>query len=90
MIYYALIIFCFFGSILSTQIISHRGASGYLPEHSLVSYELAIELGTDYIEPDLVLSKDGVFFAVHDVTLDETTNVADFPEYSSRYKTQVL
>jgi glycerophosphoryl diester phosphodiesterase len=41
------------------QIIAHRGASGYVPEHSLQAYQLAIDLKTDYIEPDLVLSKDG-------------------------------
>lgn len=41
------------------QIISHRGASGYVPEHSLQAYQLAIDLKTDYIEPDLCLSKDG-------------------------------
>lgn len=41
------------------QIISHRGASGYIPEHSLQAYQLAIDLKTDYIEPDLCLSKDG-------------------------------
>jgi glycerophosphoryl diester phosphodiesterase len=41
------------------QIISHRGASGYLPEHSLQAYQTAIDLKTDYIEPDLCLSKDG-------------------------------
>lgn len=41
------------------QIIAHRGASGYIPEHSLQAYQLAIDLKTDYIEPDLCLSKDG-------------------------------
>jgi glycerophosphoryl diester phosphodiesterase len=41
------------------QIIAHRGASGYVPEHSLQAYQLAIDLKTDYIEPDLCLSKDG-------------------------------
>lgn len=41
------------------QVISHRGASGYVPEHSLAAYQLAIDLKTDYIEPDLCLTKDG-------------------------------
>ncbi len=44
----------------SPIIIAHRGASGYRPEHTLASYELAIDLGADYIEPDLVMTKDGI------------------------------
>ncbi len=69
-------------------IISHRGASGYIPEHSIPAYQLAIDLNTNYIEPDLCLSKDGVFVALHDLLLDDTTNVASFPEYSNRKRTQ--
>lgn len=45
------------------QIIAHRGASGYVPEHSLQAYQLAIDLKTDYIEPDLCLSKDGLVYS---------------------------
>lgn len=59
-----------------TDIVSHRGANGYVPEHTLASYILAIELNADYIEPDLVLSKDGVFFAMHDILLDYMTNIS--------------
>eukprot|EP01039_Chlorochromonas_danica_P002327 gene2323-2549_t len=70
------------------QIISHRGACGYLPEHSLQAYQLAMELGTDYVETDLCLSKDGVFVAMHDLTLDNTTNVEDFPEWTDRKTTK--
>jgi len=72
------------------QIISHRGASGYVPEHSLQAYQLAINLLTDYIEPDLCLTKDGVFVAMHDVLLDSTTNVASFSQYEERKTTRIL
>jgi len=62
-------------------VIAHRGASGYLPEHTLAAYELAILMGADYIEPDLMLTKDGYLVAMHDDTLDATTNVAAlFPD----------
>ena len=71
-----------------TFIIAHRGASGYLPEHSIPAYKLAIDLGTDYIEPDLVISKDGVFVALHDLLLDSTTNVATFPQFQDRKTTK--
>jgi glycerophosphoryl diester phosphodiesterase len=70
------------------QTIAHRGASGYVPEHSLAAYKLAIDLETDYIEPDLCLSKDGVFVAMHDLLLDDTTNVASLPQYADRYTTK--
>jgi glycerophosphoryl diester phosphodiesterase len=55
-------------------VIAHRGASGYMPEHTLAGYELAVKLGADYIEPDLQLTKDGVLVAMHDTTLNRTTN----------------
>jgi glycerophosphoryl diester phosphodiesterase len=57
-------------------VIAHRGASGYLPEHTLAGYELAVKLGADYIEPDLQFTSDGVLVAMHDETLQRTTNVA--------------
>jgi glycerophosphoryl diester phosphodiesterase len=57
-------------------VISHRGASGYLPEHTLAAYELAIKMNVDFIEPDLQTTSDGVLVAMHDNTLDRTTNVA--------------
>src|SRR5262245_2273313 len=53
-------------------IIGHRGASGYAPEHTFPSYDLALELGADYIEPDLQMTSDGVLVAMHDPTLDRT------------------
>lgn len=64
----------------SPLIIAHRGASFHLPEHTLEAYRLALELGTDYIEPDLVSSKDGTLVVVHSVDLNLTTNVMEvFP-----------
>ena len=57
-------------------VIAHRGASGYLPEHTLAGYELAVRLGADFIEPDLQLTSDGELVAIHDDTLQRTTNVA--------------
>ena len=56
-------------------VIAHRGASGYLPEHTLAAYELAVRMGADYIEPDLQLTSDGQLVAMHDATLTRTTNV---------------
>ncbi|MCC6697905.1 MAG: glycerophosphodiester phosphodiesterase [Candidatus Hydrogenedentes bacterium] len=62
-------------------IIAHRGASGYLPEHTLEAYSYAYALGADYIEPDLVLTKDKVFICLHDIHLEATTNVEEvFPD----------
>jgi glycerophosphoryl diester phosphodiesterase len=54
-------------------VIGHRGASGYAPEHTLASYDLALELGADFIEQDLQMTKDGVLVVLHDDTLDRTT-----------------
>jgi glycerophosphoryl diester phosphodiesterase len=65
-------------------VIAHRGATGYLPEHTLEAYKLAIEMGADYIEPDLVFSKDGVLVVRHDNYLSTTTDVSDHPEFASR------
>ena len=61
-------------------VIGHRGAAGYLPDHTLQGYQLAIDLGADYIEPDLVATKDGVLVARHEPNLIATTDVASkFP-----------
>jgi glycerophosphoryl diester phosphodiesterase len=65
-------------------VIAHRGASGERPEHTLASYRLAIEQGADFIEPDLVLTSDGVLVARHENEISETTDVADRPEYANR------
>lgn len=71
-------------------IIAHRGASGYVPEHTLGSYALAVTMGADYIEPDLVMTKDGYLVARHDNELGLTTDVADHPEFTSRHRNQTV
>ncbi len=71
-------------------VIGHRGASGYRPEHTLASYELAIELGADYIEPDLVSTKDGVLVARHENEISGTTDVATRTEFSDRLTTKTI
>lgn len=71
-------------------VIGHRGASGYTPEHTLGSYALAITMGADYIEPDLVSTKDGHLIARHDNELGFTTDVAEHPEFASRYRNQTI
>lgn len=64
------------GQAVSPVIIAHRGASGWLPEHSLAAYAAAYALGADYIEPDVVMTRDGVLICSHDLTLEKTTNIA--------------
>ena len=62
------------------QLIAHRGASAYAPEHTLAAYRLAIEQGADYVEQDLGVTRDGVLVCLHDDSLERTTNVRDiFP-----------
>lgn len=64
-----------------SSVIGHRGACGYRPEHTLESYQLAIGMGADYIEPDLVMTKDGVLVARHENEISGTTDVAQkFPD----------
>ena len=65
-------------------VIGHRGASGYVPEHTLTSYFIAIQQGADYAEPDLVMTKDGVLVARHENEISGTTDVADHPEFARR------
>ena len=68
------------GAAVEPVVIAHRGASGYLPEHSLAAYSFAYALGADYLEPDIVITRDGQPIALHDLTLDATTNVREmFP-----------
>ena len=71
-----------------TIVVAHRGASGYLPEHTLEAYKMAIDMGADYIEPDLVVTKDGVLIARHEPMLSGTTDVANRPEFVSRKTTR--
>jgi glycerophosphoryl diester phosphodiesterase len=82
----------------SPLVIGHRGASGFVPEHTLQSYKLAIKLGADYVEPDLVATKDGVLIARHEpllgdsdpATTGDSTDVGEHPEYASRETTRNL
>ncbi len=71
-------------------IYGHRGASGYRAEHTLGSYRLAARLGADYIEPDLVMTKDHVLVARHEPAIGGTTDVASHPEFAARRKTKVI
>jgi glycerophosphoryl diester phosphodiesterase len=71
-------------------VIGHRGASGYRPEHTLESYRLAIRQGADFIEPDLVATKDGVLVARHENEISGTTDVADHPEFANRRTTKTI
>jgi glycerophosphoryl diester phosphodiesterase len=71
-------------------VIAHRGASGYRPEHTIASYRLAIALGADYIEPDLVSTKDGVLVARHEAEISRTTNVGRRGEFADRLTTKEI
>jgi glycerophosphoryl diester phosphodiesterase len=71
-------------------VIGHRGAAGYRPEHTLASYALAARMGADYIEPDLVSTKDGQLVARHEPEIGGTTNVADHPEFAGRRTSKVI
>lgn len=65
-------------------VIAHRGASGLYPEHTLAAYEAAIDMGADFIEPDLVMTRDGVLVARHERYLSTSTDVADREEFAGR------
>src|SRR3954453_13156563 len=71
-------------------VIGHRGSPGYLPDHTLQGYKLAIENGADYIEPDLVSTKDGVLIARHETNMAATTDVSKHPEFADREKTVMI
>jgi glycerophosphoryl diester phosphodiesterase len=76
------------GTRSDALLIAHRGASAYAPEHTMAAYRLALEQGADFIEPDLQVSSDGQLVALHDETLERTTNVRDvFPD---RYREEVV
>ncbi len=71
-------------------VIGHRGAPGYLPDHTIEGYAKAIEMGVDFIEPDLVSTKDGVLIARHEPMLGSTTDIADHKEFADRKTTKKL
>src|SRR4029077_16966969 len=67
------------------QLIAHRGASGYAPEHTVASYQTALEQKADFVEPDLAISKDALSTCLHDAPLERTKNIKDvFPDRYSR------
>lgn len=69
-------------------VVAHRGASAYAPEHTLASYKLAIEMGADYVEQDLAVTKDGMLICLHDASLERTTNVEEL--FPTRVTTQTI
>ena len=71
-------------------VIAHRGASGYVPEHTLAGYFIAIQQGADYVEPDLVISRDGALLARHENEIGGTTDVAAHPEFADRRTTKTI
>jgi glycerophosphoryl diester phosphodiesterase len=71
-------------------VIAHRGASGYRPEHTLAAYALGARMGADYVEPDLVATKDGVLVARHENEISGTTDVASHPEFAARKTTKTI
>jgi len=77
-------------AVADPLIIAHRGASGERPEHTRSAYELAIEQGADVIEPDLVLTRDGVFVDRHENEIGGTTDVAEHPEFADRRRTKTI
>ncbi|KPK53692.1 MAG: glycerophosphodiester phosphodiesterase [Thiotrichales bacterium SG8_50] len=77
-------------TIRTPIVIAHRGASGYLPEHTLAAYALAIFQGADFVEPDLVASRDGSLIARHDNLLNLSTDVAQRPEFAERRTTKTV
>src|SRR3978361_501027 len=71
-------------------VIGHRGAPAYRPEHTAASFELAIDLGAELIEPDLVISRDGALVVRHESELSWSTDVADRPEFAARRTTKFV
>lgn len=71
-------------------VIGHRGACAYRPEHTLLSYETAVRMGADYLEPDLVSTRDHVLVARHENEISRTTDIATHPEFAARRTTKVI
>jgi glycerophosphoryl diester phosphodiesterase len=78
------------GQVAEPLIFGHRGASGYRPEHTLASYELAIRMGADVIEPDVVSTKDRVLVVRHENEISGTTDVSRRPEFADRRTTKTI
>jgi glycerophosphoryl diester phosphodiesterase len=84
---------CWYARTMSEAVpivIGHRGACGYVPEHTLASYFLAIQYGADYVEPDLVMTRDAVLVARHENEIGGTTDVAAHPEFAARRTTRLI
>jgi glycerophosphoryl diester phosphodiesterase len=77
-------------SVAAPLVLGHRGAAGYRPEHTAAGYELAARMGADYIEPDLVPTKDGVLVDRHEPEISQTTDVASHPEFANRKTTKTI
>lgn len=71
-------------------LIGHRGAPGYYPEHTVSSYRAAFTQGADAVEPDIVVSKDGVLVIRHDCEISETTNIAQIPQFAERKTSKII
>ena len=71
-------------------VFGHRGSAGYRPEHTLAAYELGARMGADFIEPDLVSTKDGVLICRHEPNITDTTDVADHAEFADRKTTKTI
>ncbi len=76
--------------VTTPLVIAHRGASAFRPEHTLEAYEVAIDLGADFIEPDLVVTRDNLLVARHENELSETTNVAEIDNFTDRKTTKII
>src|SRR3954454_16332942 len=74
----------------SPLVIGHRGAPGYRPEHSRSSYDLALAMGADAVEPDVVVSRDGVLVVRHENEISGSTDVADRLEFARRRTTKTI
>jgi glycerophosphoryl diester phosphodiesterase len=85
-----LLVVCAPPALAGPIVIGHRGASAYRPEHTLAAYQLAIDMGAEYIEPDLVSTKDGVLVARHENEISTTTDVAQHLEFADRRKTKMI
>ncbi|KRF18909.1 hypothetical protein ASG90_03195 [Nocardioides sp. Soil797] len=76
--------------VVTPAVVAHRGASGYRPEHTIEAYRMAIRMGADAIELDLVATRDGVLVARHESEISSTTDVADHPEFADRETTKTI
>ncbi|MEI9903268.1 MAG: glycerophosphodiester phosphodiesterase family protein, partial [Asticcacaulis sp.] len=79
-----------FAAPVRPLIVGHRGAPGYLPEHTIPGYEMAIRMGADFIEPDVVSTSDGHLIVRHEPLLSVTTDVLSHPEFADRKRMRVL